>query len=197
MIGITVSVKYDNLLDIILPQNAKFFEKWYIVVQESDQATINVIHKHNIPCVEIIYFDFYDNATFNKGGGVKSAQKLIPDGTTVLILDSDIFIPDGTVLMDTIEEYSTLYSMERYDYHTYSEFINNTGGRRYDATFMGFFQLYKHRSDLLYNDSENCRVCDANFADFFPKKIMLPGIIKHLGQDNVNHFGRMNRDDFL
>lgn len=67
MICITVSVNYDNLLDIILPQNAKFFKKWYIVTHKDDQKTIDIIKKHNINCVEILYFDFYDGAIFNKG----------------------------------------------------------------------------------------------------------------------------------
>ena len=197
MICITVSVHYSNLLDIILPQNAKFFKKWYIVCDKNDDATAEVIKKHNAPCVEVLFFDFYDGATFNKGGGVRYAQSRIRDGESVLILDSDIFIPDEFDVNIPVED-NTLYSLERYDYHTYSEFIENKGGRRYDSTFMGFFQLYKHASHLLYNHSENCRVCDANFADFFThKKMRSDTIIKHLGRDNVNHFGRKSTDDFL
>jgi len=199
MICITVSVNYDNLLDIILPQNAKFFKKWYIVTHKHDNETINIIKKYNFPNVEILFFDFYDGAIFNKGGGVRYAQSLVRDGETVLILDSDIFIPDGFLQYINMDlEIGTLYSLERYDYYTYNDFIEENSGKRYDSTFMGFFQLYKHQSHLLYNHSDSCRVCDANFADFFTNKKMLYGtIIKHLGRDNINHFGRTSRDDFL
>lgn len=99
---------------------------------------------------------------------------------------------------ETPIESETLYSFERYDFHTFDDFEKNINGKRYDSTFMGFFQLYRHFSHLKYNSSESCRVCDANFADLFPKKIMLDGlIIKHLGRDNINHFGRKTRDDFI
>ena len=196
---ITVSVNYDNLLDIILPQNARFFKKWYIVTHKDDQKTIDVINKWGMSNVEILYFDFYDGAVFNKGGGIRYAQSRIRNGEKVLILDSDIFIPDGFAkYLDMELESRTLYSLERYDYYTYKDFAENIGGKRYDSTFMGFFQLYKHESHHLYNHSDSCRVCDANFADFFPVKKMLDEttIIKHLGRDNVNHFGRKSTDDF-
>jgi hypothetical protein len=200
---ICVSTKYANLLDIIIPQNAKFFKKWYIVTHIDDKETIDIINKHNFPCIEVLFFDFYKNATFNKGGAIKYAQSFIKDGENVLLLDSDIFIPDKfSHFLDEIKEndieYDVLYSFERYDFHTFSDFIKNENGIRYMSTFMGFFQLYKQRSHMLYRDSENCRVCDADFALFFPKQRMLEHtIIKHLGKDNVNHFGRTNNNDFL
>jgi hypothetical protein len=200
MICITVSVNYANILDIILPQNAKFFKRWYIVTHPDDQKTIDIIKKHNISTVKVLFFDFYKGATFNKGGGIKYAQSLIDDDETVLILDSDIFIPDEfSKVMETVNiEEDSLYSLERHDFYTYQNFVNNTHDNRYCMTFMGFFQLYKHRQSLHYNDSDNCRVCDANFTDHFSKKIMMDGcIIKHLGRDNVNHFGRTSHDDFL
>jgi hypothetical protein len=37
MIPITVSTNYDDLLNIIIPQNYKFFEKWYIITDENDK----------------------------------------------------------------------------------------------------------------------------------------------------------------
>jgi hypothetical protein len=200
---ITVSTKYANLLDIIIPQNAKFFNKWYIVTDINDKETINVINKHNFPCIEILFFDFYKNAKFNKGGAIKYAQTFIKDGENVLLLDSDIFIPNEfSYFLDEIKEndieYDVLYSFERYDFYTFSDFIKNENGIRYGIQFMGFFQLYKHRSHILYRDSENCRGCDWDFVSFFTKQQMLKHtIVKHLGKDNVNHFGRKNTNDFI
>jgi hypothetical protein len=50
----------------------------------------------------------------------------------------------------------------------------------------------------MYTNSENCRDCDHIFAEKFQKKILLDDkVIKHLGKDNVNHYGRKDLNDFL
>jgi hypothetical protein len=197
--GITVSVNYDNLLDIILPQNYKFFKTWYIVTQENDTKTLDVINKYNFDNVKVLFFDFYKNALFNKGGGIKYAQTFIPDNEVVLIIDSDIYIPDDLIqIINYPFENNTLYSCKRNDYYNYDNFINNIPDSSYPIDFMGFFQLYVHNKMYSYNDSENCRVCDSHFADKFPLKLLFNNIfIKHLGKDNQNHFGRKNLDDFI
>jgi hypothetical protein len=200
MICITVSVNYSNILDIILPQNQKFFKKWYIITQDTDLQTINVIKKHNFSNVEIIFFDFYKNATFNKGGAIEYVQKMINDGEKVLLLDSDIFITDDfTKYLDYPLDVGTLYSFTRYDYYTYDNFIKDTHDNIYKINFMGFFQLYIHKNNKHYNNSDSARQCDGDFArTFFGKKVLLDGkIVKHLGRDNVNHFGRKSLDDFI
>ena len=40
MIAITVSTKYADILNIIIPQNIKFFEKWYIITDETDEKQL-------------------------------------------------------------------------------------------------------------------------------------------------------------
>jgi hypothetical protein len=44
MIAITVSTNYHDLLKIIIPQNYKFFDKWYIITCIDDMDTIAVIN---------------------------------------------------------------------------------------------------------------------------------------------------------
>lgn len=195
---ITVSVNYHDILDIILPQNAKFFKTWYIVTQETDTKTLEVITKHNYDNVKVLYFDFYKNAVFNKGGGIKYAQTFIKHGEKVLIMDSDIYLPDtfNGVVNYPIKE-NILYSCKRYDYHTYENFMNNIHDHIYHYDYMGFFQLYIYDSKYQYADSDSCRTCDANFTDIFPIKVLFGGIfIKHLGKDNQNHFGRTTINNF-
>jgi hypothetical protein len=203
MICITVSVNYDDILDIILPQNYKFFKKWYIVTQSDDQKTIDVINKYNFENVEILYFNFKENASFNKGGGIRYAQLTIGDDYDgdLLLLDSDIFLADE--FMDYVEllqtEEKKLYSFKRYDYHTYEHFKNDIVDNVYEFDFMGYFQLFKHSKHLRYHNSTNCRECDSIFSRLFDEKILLNSntkIVKHLGQDNKNHFGRETREDF-
>jgi hypothetical protein len=196
---ITVSVNYYNLLDIILPNNYKFFKKWYIVTDKNDNKTIEVINKYNFENVEILFFDFKKNSTFNKGGGINYALNMINENEDVLLLDSDIFITD--YFMNFINykyEYDTLYSFTRYDYYTYSNFKNEIHNSIYPINFMGFFQLFKNNKKYNYENSMNCRDCDFIFHNKFPNKILLEGnVVKHLGKDNVNHFGRKNHNDFI
>ena len=76
MIGITVSTNYDDILNIIMPQNYKFFEKWYIITDEKDIKTLEVIKKYNYSNVEVIFYDFYaNNKKFNKGGAIRYVQE--------------------------------------------------------------------------------------------------------------------------
>jgi hypothetical protein len=116
---------------------------------------------------------------------------MIGDNEIVLLLDSDIFISDDFINFINLPlQDDTLYSFKRYDYYTYNNFVQDKYDNIYSIDFMGFFQLYKHNNKYYYRDSKNCRECDANFAKLFKKKILLNGnIIKHLGKDNVNHFG--------
>lgn len=197
MICITVSVHYDNILDIILPQNYKFFDKWYIVTDINDYKTIQVINKYAYSNVEIVYFDFKKNSTFNKGGGINYALDKINKGETVLLLDSDIFIDDFFMKYLNYDfKNDTLYSFKRYDYYSYHNFKNDVHDNVYCIDFMGFFQLFK-KNNYTYNNSQDCRDCDHHFAALFENKILLEGIVKHLGRDNLNHFGRNNTNDFI
>lgn len=199
IIAITVSVNYDNILDIILPQNYKFFKKWYIVTERSDHKTIEVINKYSFENVEILYFDFRLNATFNKGGGINYALNMVDIDENVLLLDSDIFLDDSFIkYMNYDFNYDILYSFTRYDYYSYQNFIKDKIDNVYRINFMGFFQLFKNNKKYKYENSENCRQCDSSFASKFKQRMLLEGkIIKHLGKDNVNHFGRKNTDDFI
>ena len=205
---ITVSTKYDNILDIILPQNYKFFKTWYIITSENDEKTIDVINKYNFDNVKILFFDFYKNATLNKGGAVKYAQSLIDDGEDILLLDSDIYLTDEFMnFMNYPIEKDTLYSFTRYDYYSYSDFINNIPSVTGCSNFMGFFQLYKNdisNPNYFYEDSFCCRDCDYKFCFAFEseKRILLDSlaadiVVKHLGRDGMNHYGRESLDDFV
>jgi hypothetical protein len=196
MIAITVSVNYSDILNILLPQNVKFFELWYIVTHKDDKKTIELIEKYNYKNVKILYFDVYKNAKFNKGGAIKYAQSLIKQDEIVLLLDSDIYIPNEfSYIIDDLHQeikHNEMYSAKRYDYHTYENFINNKHDAIYNLEFVGYFQLYKNQKHMLYEDSDNCRNCDYNFwQNNFSKSILINNIIlKHLGKEYVNHDGR-------
>ncbi len=54
--AITISKNYAKILDIVISENADYFEKWFIVTQEDDTDTIEVIKNHNKPNIELIYY---------------------------------------------------------------------------------------------------------------------------------------------
>lgn len=54
--AITISKNYAKILDIVISENADYFEKWFIVTQEDDTDTIEVIKKHDKPNIELIFY---------------------------------------------------------------------------------------------------------------------------------------------
>lgn len=207
MIAITVSTNYDDVLNFILPQNYKFFEKWYIITDSNDTDTINVINKYNFSNVITIFYDFYkNNKTFNKGGAIRYCQNEIIGNLdyngNILILDSDIWLPNNfdEIVKDVIIDYDTLYGTnKRYDYYSYENFKNNIIDFDYpwSKDFQGYFQLYKYDKNKLYNESNNCSECDLTFLTYFKNKIILSELtVCHLGKSVINWNKRINKNGF-
>ena len=206
MIAISVSTNYDDLLNIILPQNYKFFDKWYIVTNKEDMKTINVINSYNFPNVITVFYDFHrnNNVVFDKGGAIKLCQEMIPSdyNGNVLLLDSDIYLPDNFMeIINGIEiKPDILYgTMDRHDYYSHDHFNKKIVDSIYPyaKSFQGYFQLYRHNKSYLYNHSWNCCECDFNFHKYFSSKILVPNLtVSHLGKSGVHWNGRINKEDF-
>jgi hypothetical protein len=206
MIAITVSTKYDDILNIVIPQNYKFFEKWYIITSRDDEKTINVINKYGYSNIVIIYYDFYyNNKKFNKGGAIRYFQKILGSFDykgLVLLLDSDIYLPDNVlaIIEKTEIEKGVLYGpMSRSDYYSYENFKNNIVDLeyKYPWQFHGYFQLYQFDKTFLYKEYKNAAVCDIVFHEYFSTgKILTQIHVAHLGKEQVNWDSRQNKDDF-
>lgn len=201
MIAITVSTKYSDLLNIIIPQNYKFFDKWYIITDENDIDTINVIKKYNYNNIIMLFYNFLNNGkVFNKGGAIRYCQQLINkeveyDGN-ILLLDSDIYLPDNFIMAKHLQlEKDAIYGPnKRYDYYTYENFKNNIIDLDYPGSKHGhgFFQLYKNDKNKLYEESNNCSECDLIFLNHFKKLIIINDlVVKHLGKHGENWNGRI------
>jgi len=214
MIAITVSTKYDDLLNIILPQNARFFEKWNIITDPEDQATIQVIKAHNFPHVEIIYYDFYANdKTFNKGGAIRHCQERISitHPQEILLLDSDIYLPNhfAEIMASARErgviQENTLYgTSERHDFYSQEHLHNGTVDDVYPHArqFQGYFQLYiespNHNHKYLYDESVNCSGCDMNFIERFQHLVIIENLtVFHLGKSCMHWNTRVSKEDFV
>jgi len=199
IIAITVSVNYSDLLDIIIPENYKFFKKWYIITEQTDSNTLAIINKYNYSNIELVFYNFKNNnKIFDKGGGIKYVQsEFIKDNDLVILLDSDIILPHNfNEIVNTIPiNLNTLYGAKgRYDYYTMEHLSNNIidNKENNDSVFIiGYFQLYIHSSHILYSNSENCAICDLEFNHYFAKKIHIDNLyVKHLGKGGINWNGR-------
>ena len=203
---ITISVNYHKELDLIIPENIKFFDKWIIVTSKEDTNTISIINKYNKIYnnkITILYYDFkkHKGSTFDKGGGIKYAQEYINNLNNkcnlILLLDSDIILPnDFNKFLEEIDiDSDTLIcSDQRLIYKNIDDYINKNKKNTYiaDAQIkcLGYFQLYKKSNNKFYQKSINASKCDLHFGNIFKKKKMYNKSIIHLGEESVNWNGK-------
>ena len=212
IIAITVSTNYEDILKIIIPQNAKFFKKWIIITRKEDTKTINVVNESNCNNIELLYFNFNlldgKKTTFNKGGAIRLGQEHIYknkdyDDNIILILDSDIYLPNNfaTIVNKIKIENNTLYgSSKRRDYWSEEHFKKNIVDFDYIYCrhILGYFQMYKVNPIYLYNKSTDCSTCDKQFTFGFKRLIIIENVeVKHLGKAYTNWKGRVSHKDFI
>lgn len=199
IIPITVCVGYHDLLGITLRQNRKFFDTYVVVTTPEDVLTQEVCRTFH---VEVMTSDllYHHRARFNKSGMIHQAQQKIHAKYPhhwMLMLDADIVLPDAfDQLVDPAAlDKECLYSFHRVDYPTYQDFVDGTRPKPYRYDFMGFFQLYWQKDKYYPPHSMACSRCDMQFAHSFPpsrKKILHEDVIlRHLGEDSKNWYGRV------
>lgn len=214
LIAVTVSVNFSDILEITMKQNLKFFDNWYIITQEDDIKTINLIK--NIDKITILYYNFQNSnikdniSIFNKGGAINYAQSLIYkeyNRCKILILDSDVYLPYNFSKIMEREEFqiNTLYRcLIRLDYFKLTNFYNKINPKyfKHSEESCGYFQLYYIDQKLVnnilyyYGQSYDCSKCDEEFKILFNKDKTLEIIIYHLGKAFIHWQGRKDISDF-
>jgi len=193
MIAISVFTYYDDVLKSLISHNYRFFDKWFIITRLDDLKTIKIIKESGFSNIELLYYDFYDtNGVFNHCGAIRHGQEQIPYSYKglVVILDSQIYLPNNfyDIIRNTEIQEDTLYGPEcRNDYYSYDYFLNNISEfRNYEYQLIdGYFQLYKHNSKYLYQES-TLRTSDIYFCQHFSKKQFIPSlIISYI--ENIGH----------
>lgn len=208
IIGITISVNYDDILNYIIRQNTKFLKEWVIVTSTDDKATISLINEAKLNNITILYFDdFKRDAVFNKGGALRFGQEYIikkykkRKNIAVLILDSDIYLPDRfqKIITNLDIKEDTIYGCPiRHDYHKIGDFLKSINKHiDYNGeAIIGFFQLYKLSDKYKYNNSYNCSSCDNDFTGLFSNRYFIEKLsVSHLGRAFINWDGRNKTED--
>lgn len=208
LIGITVSKNYSDLLQYCL-KNKIFMKKWYIITDENDTSTINLINNNNeLNNIEILYHNFNtDGSVFDKGGAIKLAQEKIYqnyNNELIMIVDSDIILPIDIAekisnIYNSIDE-DTIYNVsDRINYLTYEDYLNGKNISKISDKFddnsnwriAGFFQLYKNNK-YYYEHSYNCSTCDLTFHHKFKNALNIDTFVSHIGIDSDWPTGKNN-----
>jgi hypothetical protein len=138
----------------------------------------------------------YNKILFDKGGAVRHLQNQISLNENVLVLDSDILIPEAMKhdMLNYELEQDAIYGCHRIDFPTVDEAINNDRSKAKDYhrnnCLDGFFQLYINNNIRKYYRSFNASGCDVNFVHQFPKKYIFRQYVHHIGWTAKNWNGR-------
>ena len=197
---IIVCVNYGDLLKFTIEKNIKFFDKanYHVITSPEDTETISYCEKAGAQV--ILYPDFFKNAKLNKSGPIfllqEKLHKEFPEDW-ILLIDADIILPEDFEELFKKKELNkkSLYSMTRYDYVNQADYLSQTNLKPYSGQiFMGYMQLYHDKTKYYPPYSQSCASCDDVFQRYFHSKEYFDttAFVTHLGQDTVNHNGRVS-----
>ncbi len=115
--GVTVSVGFDDMLDVTLGLNHPHFDQMIVVTSHEDKKTQMVSRKHGVHCVETDLF-YKNGRTFNKGAAINAGFSYFQYFGWRIHLDSDIILPDNFRRMlfnHTHLEKDCIYGADRVD----------------------------------------------------------------------------------
>lgn len=215
--AITTSKGYGDTLDITLPANARFFRRWYVIVDKADSEDLHAVERWrtNLKNIECVRYDFTDGgqAPFDKYGAILQVQERIgaPGAEyRVVLLDADILIRGP---IPTTRDASYLYHPRyRNDYSSLADLRNHKPRTRYERTIsrydpswcQGFFQMYHVRggrnphyvtvaADIKQRDAS---LGDLLFKQSFASCKLIDLTVAHLGMSGVHWKGRKSHNDF-
>lgn len=150
--GITVSVNYDDLLEITLVRNARHLTEIVVVTTEEDKRTQAVVASvPNARCFITDAFTRY-GARFNKSLALEEGFDFIGREGWILIFDADTLFPESMPLPKL--EVGKLYTPTRIlleDPTQWTEDYNwNKAKLSNDRHFPGYYQLF-HANDPAIN----------------------------------------------
>lgn len=115
--AVTVSVGFDDLLDVTLALNHPHLDTMIVVTSHDDRHTQNVARKHGAICVQTDLLK-KNGRNFNKGAAINAGFNHFQYHGWRLHLDADIVLPDNFRRMlfnNTHLDQSAIYGADRVD----------------------------------------------------------------------------------
>lgn len=197
---VTVSVGFDDVLDVTLPENHHQCDHLIVVTSHADKKTQAVCQKHGVTCVQTDTFERYDNE-FRKGAGINRGFDFFQYYGWRLHIDSDIILPDNfnrLLFNHASLDNQTIYGCDRIDVvgleelkgiksslhhtpqHAHGFLIRPAHDRPIGSRYLdnsdgycpiGFFQLWNARCHKAYPSSKgDASHDDVSFAKLWPRK---------------------------
>jgi hypothetical protein len=144
--GVTVSVGFDDLLDITLGLNHPHFDTMIVVTDHADRKTQACARKHGATCVQTDLFQ-KNGRGFNKGAAINSGFDYFQFRGWRCHIDSDILLPDNfrRILFNHSHlERHCLYGVDRF---------NVVGADKIKKLKSG--RANQHNSGLLLGETED------------------------------------------
>lgn len=115
--AVTVSVGFDDLLDITLGVNHPQLDSLIVITAHDDRKTQGVCNKHGVTCVQTDLF-YKNGRNFNKGAAINAGFGYFQYHGWRMHIDADIALPDNFRRMlfnHTHLNKRTLYGCDRVD----------------------------------------------------------------------------------
>jgi|SRR5882724_5088879 len=197
---VTVSVGFDDILDVTLPENHAQCDNLIVVTSHDDRKTQAVCQKHSVTCVPTDVFHRFDRE-FRKGAGINRGFDFFQYYGWRLHIDSDCILPHNfnRILFNHADlDSNAIYGCDRMDVvgldelkkikdslnhtpqHAHGFLIRPAHGRAIGSRYLdstdgycpiGFFQLWNARCHKPYPSSRgDASHDDVSFAKFWPRQ---------------------------
>jgi hypothetical protein len=200
--AIQVCVDYAELIAHSLRINRPLFDRFIVVTTPDDVDTQELCRGYD---TEVVATDCFwrDDAFFNKAAGLNEGLRRAATDI-VCSVDADTILPLSLPRhIAHVSDRESLYGMGRKIHLTYEDYLSDTGEIRATAPgyTIGFFQLFWRSSAFFPGEfAESYRTAahyDVEFMAHWPvnQRMHLNGLLaSHLGQRQLNWFGRRARD---
>lgn len=200
--AITTCAGYDDLLALVLPRNARHFDRVLVATTPDDKQTQAVVARvENATCFCTDAF-YHEGANFRKGLAVEEGLDALGRDGWIVIFDADVLMPDKMDL--SAIKRGNLYCPHRRICTDPREYAWSTSRNWNDWPLQdedehaGYFQLF-HADDPVLKQRpwygtnwKHAGGCDSDFQAKWPAsgKLWLPFEVLHLGPIGTNWHGR-------
>lgn len=203
MKAITISVEYDDILNLTLPTWKKHFDDILVVTTPSDNRTQAVAAEHG---ARVFATDVFYNggAEFNKGAAMEQGFDALGRDGWICVIDADIVLPP--MLEHNALNEQCLYGTWRRVAANPNDWCgsDDCDWSRFplhgDTELAGYFQLFNANAMVLHErpwyptNLRSAASCDSAFAwKFRMRQHWLPFEVLHLGRTGDNWCGRETR----